>query len=310
MAFFMEELDTLTLHFNEQSLQLMNFCLSLVMFGVALELTIADFRRLLLQPRSVIVGLAAQLLLLPAVTYLLVLLLQPTISVALGMLLVAACPGGNLSNMLTVMAKGNGALSVSLTALATLFGIIAVPVNFTLWSGLYLQSQAEVQAIALPAWQIISTLLWVVGGPLLAGMFVNHQFPRFTDRARRPMRVLSLTIFAIFIIAAFAANFGLFLTYVHLLILIVLAHNTVAYIAGYGISSLFKLKLPDRKAIALETGIQNSGLALVIIFNFFDGLGGMAFLAGWWGIWDIITGVLLAGLLARVKVYPTLPKYS
>ncbi len=306
----MEVLDQLTLNFVEESLGLLNFCLGLVMFGVALELTIADFRRLLLYPRSVLVGLASQLLLLPAITYLLVLVLNPTTSVALGMLLVAACPGGHLSNMFTVMAKGNGALSVSLTALATLVAVVTVPINFTFWSGLYLQSQSEVSAISLSVVQMVSTLLWVVGLPLLAGMLVNQYLPRFTQKARRPMRIVSLIIFAAFIVAAFSANFDLFLQYIHLLLLIVLAHNTIAYALGYGISTLFRLKLPDRKAIAIETGIQNSGLALVIIFNFFDGLGGMAFLAGWWGIWDIISGLLLVWIFAKVGEQNPLANYS
>nr|WKN39168.1 bile acid:sodium symporter family protein [Tunicatimonas sp. TK19036] len=306
----MEVLDELTLHFNQQSLQLMNFCLGLVMFGVALELSIADFRRLLLQPRAIIVGLASQVLLLPAITYLLVLLIQPTTSVALGMLLVAACPGGNLSNMLTLMARGNGALSVSLTALATLLAVVTVPLNFTFWAGIYVQSQVEVQPISLSAWQMISTLLWVVGLPLLLGMMVNHKFSGFAQRIHRPMRIISLIIFGAFIAAAFAANFSLFLQYIHLLVLIVLAHNALAYVVGYGLGAGFGLKTPDRKAIALETGIQNSGLALVIIFSFFDGWGGMAFLAGWWGIWDIISGLLLAWGLSKVGTRPTFSNYS
>ncbi|MEM6841689.1 MAG: bile acid:sodium symporter family protein [Bacteroidota bacterium] len=306
----MEVLDKLTLNFNQQSLQLLNFCLSLVMFGVALELTVADFQRLFRSPRSVLVGLASQLLLLPAISYLLVVVLNPTTSVALGMLLVASCPGGNLSNMFTVMARGNGALSVSLTALSTLVAVVTVPLNFTFWSGLYLQSQSEVSAISLSAGQMIGTLLWVIGLPLLVGMLVNYYFPQFTQRARRSMRIISLIIFAAFIIAAFSANFDLFLQYVHLLLLIVLAHNALAYLLGYGVSALFRLKLPDRKAIAIETGIQNSGLALIIIFNFYDGLGGMAFLAGWWGIWDIITGLLLAWGFARVENEQPSPKYS
>ena len=297
----MEVLDELTLHFNQQSLQLMNFCLGLVMFGVALELSIADFRRLLLQPRAIIVGLASQVLLLPAVTYLLVVLLQPTTSVALGMLLVAACPGGNLSNMLALMARGNGALSVSLTALATLLAVVTVPLNFTFWARIYVQSQVEVQPISLSAWQMISTLLWVVGLPLLLGMMVNHKSSGFAQRIHRPMRIISLIIFGAFIVAAFAANFSLFLQYIHLLVLIVLAHNALAYVVGYGLGAGFGLKTPDRKAIALETGIQNSGLALVIIFSFFDGWGGMAFLAGWWGIWDIISGLLLAWGLSKIN---------
>lgn len=306
----MEALDELTLHFNQQSLQLMNFCLGLVMFGVALELRLSDFRRLLVQPRAILVGLVSQLMLLPAITYLLVMLMQPTTSVALGMLLVAACPGGNLSNMLTLMAKGNGALSVSLTAIATLLAVITVPLNFTFWSGIYLQSQTEVQDISLSAWQMISTLLWVVGLPLLLGMVVNHRFPDFTCKAQKPMRLLSLVIFGAFIAAAFAANFDLFLQYIHLLLLIVLAHNTLAYVVGYVLGTSFRLEIADRKAISLETGIQNSGLALVIIFSFFDGWGGMAFLAGWWGIWDIISGLLLAWGLSKVKASAPFSNYS
>ena len=277
----------------------MNACLALVMFGVALDLTVADFRRLFRYPRTVWVGLAAQLLLLPVLTLLLVGLLDTTTSVALGMLLVAACPGGNLSNLLTLVAKGNGALSVSLTSLTTLLAVVTVPLNFTVWTGLYQLSQTEVPTFLLPIGPLVTTLAWVVAVPLLAGMAFYHRFPLATQRIRRPLRFLSLVIFLVFIGAALAANFDLFLQYVHLLFLLVLAHNALAYTGGYLLSTLFRLKTADRKAITLETGIQNSGLALVIIFNHFDGWGGMAFVAGWWGIWDMVSGLLLAWGLSK-----------
>ena len=301
----MEILDTATLHFDQESLLLMNACLGLVMFGVALELTVADFRRLLAHPRPVIVGLAAQILALPAITYLLTLLLPLSTSVALGMLLVAVCPGGNLSNLLTVMAEGNGALSVSLTALSTLLAILVVPVSFSFWSRLYLQSQPAVQAVSLPAGQVVITLLEVVGLPLLLGMLANRYFPVMVGRLRRPVRILSLVILVAFIIGALAGNFSLFLQFIHLLLLLVLLHNAVAYGVGYAMSTLFGLAVADRKAITIETGIQNSGLALIIIFNFYDGWGGMAFLAGWWGVWDMISGSLLAWGLTRWSTSPT-----
>lgn len=295
----MEALDTVTLHFDQQSLRLMNACLGLVMFGVALALTAADFRRLVTQPRGVLTGLAAQLVLLPAVTFLLVLVLPVTNSVALGMLLVASCPGGNLSNLLTVMARGNGALSVSLTALSTLLAVVAVPLNFSFWAGIYLQSQAIVPSFTIPVVAMLGTLAGVVVLPLGLGMVTNHYLPRFTNRVRRPIRIISLIIFGAFIIGAVAANWAVFLQYVHWLALIVLAHNAVAYGLGYLLSVSAGLNSADRRAITLETGIQNSGVALVLIFNFFDGLGGMALLAGWWGIWDMISGLTLAGALAR-----------
>ena len=295
----MEILDTATLHFDQDSLLLMNACLGLVMFGVALELTLADFRRLLWQPRPVAVGLIAQIIALPAITYLLTLVLPLSTSVALGMLLVAVCPGGNLSNLLTVMARGDGALSVSLTALSTLLAIFMVPVSFSFWSHLYLQSQAEEQTLSLPATQMITTLLGVVGLPLLLGMLANRYFPGIVSRVRRPIRILSLVVLIAFIVGALAGNFSLFMRFIHLLLLLVLLHNAVAYGVGWALSSVFRLDMASRKAITIETGIQNSGLALVIIFNFYDGWGGMAFLAGWWGVWDMVSGSLLAWGLSR-----------
>ena len=295
----MEVLDTVTLHFDQQSLWLMNACLGLVMFGVALELTVADFGRLFRQPRKVLTGLVAQVLLLPAVTFLLVLCLPVTNSVALGMLLVAACPGGNLSNLLTVVAHGNGALSVSLTALSTLLAVVTVPLNFSFWAGCYLSAQDALEPIMISLPPLLITLLGVVALPLGLGMTANHYFPRFTRRIRRPLRAASLVILLVFIGAALAANFSIFLAYVHWLVLLVLAHNAVAYALGYLLSAGVGLNLADRKAITLETGIQNSGLALILIFNFFDGLGGMALLAGWWGIWDIVSGLALAVGLSR-----------
>ena len=297
----MEVLDTVTLRFDQQSLQLMNACLALVMFGVAVDLTLADFRRLFVQPRTVLVGLASQIILLPALTLLLVYFLDTTTSVALGMLLVATCPGGNLSNLLTLIAKGNGALSVSLTALATLLAVVTVPLNFTIWTNIYGQTAAELPQIVLPVGPLLTTLVGVVGVPLLLGVVVNERFPSLARRIRRPLRIISIAIFLVFIGAALATNFDLFLQHIHLLFMLVLAHNALAYTGGYLMSTIFRLTVADRTAITLETGIQNSGLALVIIFNFFDGWGGMAFVAGWWGIWDMISGLLLAWGLAKTK---------
>ncbi len=297
----MEVLDKLTLHFDQSSLLLMNICLATVMFGIALELTVDDFRRLLIEPKAIAVGLTAQVVLLPAVTFLLIYLINPTTSVALGMLLVASCPGGNLSNLYAVLAKGNGALSVSLTAMSTLLSVITTPLNFSFWAELYGQSHIGAQEINLSVEQMLITLSGVVFIPLVLGIATHHYFVRFSQRILLPIRVFSIIILMVFIVSALAANFALFLQYIHLLLLLVLAHNAVAYIAGYSLSAVFGLNTRDRKTITLETGIQNSGLALIIIFNFFDGLGGMAFLAGWWGIWDMVSGLLLAWVLSKTK---------
>lgn len=243
--------------------------------------------------------MAAQWVLLPAATFGLVSVLPITTSVALGMLLVAACPGGNLSNLLTVVARGNGALSVSLTALSTLLAVVAVPLNFSFWANAYLRAQDAVPPLTLPIGSLVGTLAVVVALPLALGMATNRYLPQLTRRVHRPVRVASLVIFGAFIVGALAANWSVFLRYVHWLVLIVLGHNAIAYALGYGLSAAVGLAPTDRRAVTLETGIQNSGLALVLIFNFFDGLGGMALLAGWWGIWDMVSGLALAEVLRR-----------
>ena len=297
----MEVLDEIQLNFNQDTLLLMNICMGLVMFGVALELSLQDFKTVLKKPKGFVAGLISQFLLLPAITFLLVLLIEPTPSVALGMILIACCSGGNISNMLTVMAGGNAALSVSLTAFATLAAVVATPANFALWGNLYLSSGADLPAVSISFLDMLKTILLMVGLPLILGMLFREKFPKTNEKIRRPIRMLSVIIFGAFVIGAFSANFQIFLEYIHFIIMIVLLHNALAYGGGYGLGQVFGLSLADKKTITVETGIQNAGIALILIFNFFDGLGGMAIIAGWWGIWDILSGLAMAWALSRIK---------
>lgn len=297
----MEVLDEIQLNFNQDSLLLMNICMGLVMFGVALELSLQDFSKVLKKPKGFIAGLISQFLLLPVITFLLVLLIEPTPSVALGMILIACCSGGNISNMLTVMAGGNPALSVSLTAFATLAAVVATPANFALWGNLYLSTGAELPSVSISFLDMLKTILLMVGLPLILGMWFREKFPKTNEKIRRPIRLLSIIIFGAFVIGAFSANFQIFLEYIHFIIIIVLLHNALAYGSGYILGRTFGLSTADKKTITIETGIQNAGIALVLIFNFFDGLGGMAIIAGWWGIWDIISGLAVAWRLSKIR---------
>lgn len=289
----MNELDQLTLHFDQDNLLLMNACLAFIMFGVALELGIYDFKNLFKNPRALLVGLFCQVILLPALTFMLILGIQPTVSIALGMIMVASCPGGSLSNLLSVVAKGNAALSVSLTSITTLLASITLPINFHFWSQLYVQENG-IGTVQVDMGSLMFTLLVTVLLPLTAGMLFKQALPSLTERIRRAVRLLSFLIFLAFIIISFAANFNYFLSYIHILFFIVLAHNGIAYMGGYALATVSGLDGPSRRTITLDTGLQNSGLALVLIFNFFPTLGGMAFLAGWWAIWDMISSILLA----------------
>lgn len=297
-------LDWIRLNFSKGGLLFMNITLAFIMFGVALEIKIGHFKEVILKPKSFIVGVFSQFVALPALTFLLVFILKPSPSVALGMILVAACPGGNISNFISSLAKANIELSVSLTAMATLLAVFMTPLNFALWGGLYSGTAELVIPIEIDIWEMMKTVFILLGIPIVLGILFSIKFPVVTKKIIKPLKILSLLAFAGFVFAALASNFKFFLEYIHLIILLVFAHNILALTTGYSLASIFRLNKPDRRTLTIETGIQNSGLGLVLIFNpnLFDGLGGMAFVAAWWGIWHIIAGLGIASYWSRKPI--------
>ena len=295
-------LDAIKLNFNETGLTVMNITIAFIMFGVALGIKRENFILISKSPKPVIIGLIAQFLLLPAITYLLVILLKFPVSISLGMLLVASCPGGNISNFMTSMAKGNVALSVTLTAFSDLLSIIMTPLNFVFWSELYISTVPLANPVEIPWQHVFQTIIILMGIPLVAGLWFARRFPKITEKIFKPIKWASVIAFLGFVTGAVIANFGHFLNYFFLLLPIVLVHNATAFGIGNGISRVSFLSVLDRKTITIETGIQNSGIALVLIFNkhiFPDGYGGIAFIAAMWGIWHIISGLLLSTWWAK-----------
>lgn len=295
----LQVMDSVRLNFNNDGLLLLNITLAVVMFGVALEIKLDHFTKLFKEPRPAIVGIISQIVLLPAVTFLLVKLINPTPTVALGMILVAACPGGNVSNFISATAKGNVALSVSLTAFSTLAAVITTPLNFEIWGGLYNATSPAFKPIEIDPYSMFQTVFIILGIPLILGMFVAHKFPNLTAKITKPIKTTSFVIFISYILIALLSNWTHFKNYVHLVMIIVFLHNGLALLTGYGVSYFSGLKWRERRTIAIETGIQNSGLALVLIFNpkIFPAeleIGGMAIIAAWWGIWHIVSGLSLA----------------
>lgn len=297
----MEIIDSVKVNFNPAQLTILNLCLAFIMFGVALDLKLAHFKLLFREPKAAVVGIISQMVLLPLLTIGLIFLFQPPTSVALGMLLVSVCPGGNVSNFAVHMARGNVALSVFLTTTSTLTAAFTTPLLFTLLMPLIPGGKAFQQAVAVPLIDMVSTIVQLIIIPLLIGMFVAYQFPKVATLIRKPVRWLSLLVFASFVVIAIAANFQNIKSYLHLVFFIVLAHNAIALFSGYGFALLNGLSAYNARAISLETGIQNSGLALIIIFNFYDGLGGMAMIAAWWGVWHLISAATMAFLWNQRK---------
>lgn len=264
------------------------------MFSVALGLTIDDFKRILASPKSIFIALISQFLLLPFLTFVLVFIAKPTPSIALGMFMVAACPGGNVSNFMSMIARANVALSVSITAVASVLAIALTPLNFAFWSGLYEPTSSFLQNIDISIIEMVQTVFIIMGIPLVLGMWMRQNYLKLTLKIEKALRIASLLIFGAIILGALALNFEAFWNNLYYVLAIVLIHNFVALTTGYTVGYSFGLTLPDKKSLSIETGIQNSGLGLLLIFTFFNGLGGMALVAAWWGIWHLISGLSLA----------------
>ncbi len=287
-------IDSIHINFNKESLWALNAALGLVMFGIALEISISNFKELLKKPKPIFVGVLSQFILLPALTFLLVLAIKPLPSVALGMIMVAACPGGNISNFITHIAKGNSALSICLTAVATLLAIFMTPLNLEFWSSLYPPTAIILTEVAIEPLAMIELVFILLGIPLIAGMLVNYYFPSWAKKVAKVLKFASLVFFVVLIFIALYANRIIFFDYVLYVFWIVVLHNLVAFLTGFSIAKVFSLSSENTKTITIETGIQNSGLGLLLIFTFFDGLGGMALLTAFWGIWHLVSGLLLA----------------
>jgi BASS family bile acid:Na+ symporter len=295
----MDPVDTVTLNFNPTTLTLLNVLIGLIMYGVALDIRVEDFRRIVRDPRGPAIGLLAQFLLLPALTFVLVGVLRPAPSVALGMILVAACPGGNFSNFLTSYARGNAALSVSMTAVSTLLAIVMTPFNLQFWGSRTEGAQDILTEVSLDPIDLMVTIILILGVPLVLGMLTRERKPDVAARLRKPMRIVSLTLFFAFIAFALIGNWQAFITYIGVFALVVAAQNAMALLIGYFSATAARLPEYDRRAITMEVGIQNSALGLVIIFTFFDGLGGMAVIAAWWGLWHLVAGLALGTFWSR-----------
>ena len=306
----LQVLDEIRLNFNEEGLFVLNITIAFIMFGVALGLKAENFKGVLLKPRAAFVGVFSQFFLLPAMTYGLVLALEPSPSVALGMILVAACPGGNISNFFTALAKGNAELSVSLTGIADLSAIIMTPINFAFWASLYSATSDLVIPITIDPIEMLKIIIILLGIPTAIGMFVAAKFPKLTAKIIKPIKILSMVIFLGYVVGALSLNFDFFLDYIHLIFIIVLIHNALALTTGFSMAKIFRLSDKDTRTITIETGIQNSGLGLVLIFRptLFNGLGGMAFIAAWWGIWHIISGMAIGYFWGKKTPKPELSK--
>lgn len=301
-------LDPVKINFSKGGMDIINIVLALVMYGVALGIKPSMFKRVFMKPKSAILGLVCQLILLPALTFLLVIVFNDSITpmVAMGMMLVASCPGGNISNFMTQLSRGNSELSVTLTAISTTLSPIMTPFNFAFWGGLYVKylnkrAEGALQVLHIDFMDVFTTVFILLGIPLVLGLLTTRFLPKVAKALKKPMQYFSILFFLAMVILSFSNNLQLFLKYIWYVFFIVLIHNALALLTGFSVASLFKLPRADRRTLTIETGIQNSGLGLVLLFNpkiFPPDLmnGGMLFITAWWGIWHILSGLTVCGL--------------
>ena len=312
-------LDSLNINLGAGEMVIVNIILAFVMFGVALGIKVQTFKEVFKSPKSVIVGMLLQWVALPAITCLVAIILNPVITpmVAIGMLLVASCPGGNISNFMSSLSKGNVELSVSMTAITTAFAPLVTPFTFWFWGTLYCRFAAvrnDIPTLEIPFMDMLEQILLILGLPIIAGVLFAHYFPNASKRIMKPAQILSILLFigmvAVSLTQVLTALESKWAVYASILcaLVVVILHNASALSTGYFGSGLMKLPPLDRRSLTIEVGIQNSGLGLALLFNpaIFDPAlwshnGGMVIITALWGIWHIVSGLTISSIFRRQK---------
>lgn len=290
---------TPALQFSPTAALALQAILALVIFGVSLELSFSDFRRLLSAPRPVFAALLSQLIALPLLTWALIWAADPAPGIALGLMMTAACPGGNMSNVLTHWSGGRTEVSMSATTISSLISPLTTPLTFALLGGLNPATQSALASVKVPVLELVFTIGIALVLPLLAGMTLAQTKPALAKKLQKPLRRFGLLVFIGFVALALAANGKLFLTVIASVFGLVAVHNALALACGFSFGTLFKVGEGARRAITFETGIHNTALGLMLVFTFFPTQTSMMLVLGWWGVWHLISGVALAWFWSR-----------
>lgn len=287
---------------NTQQIAL-SLVLATMVFSIALELKLADFRRVARAPWPVVAGLIPQFILLPVGTWLATLLLNLPPNVEAAMILVAACPGGSLSNVITHVGRGNTALSISISAVAAVIALLVTPFNFAWMVSSNPATATWMRSLEIDPSGIWVSLLMMLAIPMSIGMVVAYRVPKLAQALTKPLANFSLfALFAFIVLGLLKERSNLTLALLPTLALVI-AHNASGLLLGWITSKVFGVSTPDRRAIMIEGGMQNSGLALGIIALQFDNDFGMVTVAGLWGIWHIVSGLACAFTWRRQDAY-------
>ena len=266
------------------------YLLGLVMFGMGITLTFDDFGEVAKHPKSVIIGVIGQFVIMPSIAFLLAKAFSLSSDLAVGVILVGACPGGTSSNVMTYLARGNTALSVACTTVSTLLSPLLTPIIFYLLASQWL----EIDASAL-----FMSVLKMVLFPIFLGLIVRALFKQFIMQASRTMPLVSVISIVLILAAVVAVSKDKIIESGLLIFTVVVLHNSFGYLLGYLAAKAFKLNLADSKAIAIEVGMQNSGLGAALAAAHFNPIAAVP--SALFSFWHNVSGPILANIFSNMK---------
>jgi bile acid:Na+ symporter, BASS family len=279
---------------------ILSLVLATMVFSVALELKIGDFQRVAQAPKAVLCGLIPQFILLPVGTWAATLALDLPPNVEAAMILVAACPGGSLSNVITHLGRGNAALSVSISAVAALLAIVLTPLNFSWMIANNPATALWLRSLQIDASGIWMSLLVLLALPMALGLAMAHRLPALTARIQKPLANFSLIALLAFIVLGLIKERSNLTMALLPMLGLVMAHNASGLFFGWATARAMGVNVRDRRAVMIEGGMQNSGLALGIIALQFNNDFGMIIIASLWGIWHIVSGLACVLVWRRI----------
>lgn len=297
----MEAIDQTTFSFSPAAGLAVSGMVGFLVFAVATDLTGEQLRRVARRPVAPAVGLIAQFCVLPAVAYVVGTQVAAP-STAVGLLLVACCPAGSLSNYLTGVANGNVATSISMTAVSTVVSAVVTPLLFAFWASLNPATAALLQSIDMDLKRLIVTLLIMLVIPVTSGMILRAKRPNLADRIRMPVRRLAMFTFAVVVALVLGSNLELLLGHSAGALAPVLTTFVMAVILGWWLSRASGLAAPERRAVALEVAFQNVALAIALALAFFPNLTGVVVTCTLWGVVHLVGGVSLAAAWKRIPL--------
>lgn len=269
-----------------------NYLLGVVMFGMGMTLNLKDFKVVFSHPKDVLIGCLAQFTIMPLLAWLLSRLFGLDAALALGVILVGCCPGGTASNVITYLAKGDLALSVGMTGVSTLLAPLLTPLLTWGLAG----KQVDVDVVSM-----FLSILWVVILPIIAGIIIKHLVPKFTNKAVDYLPALSSLAIAFIVAIVIAASAEKLMVGGMLIILVVMLHNLCGLALGYSLGKVLRLSQPKRKAISIEVGMQNSGLASSLAATHFAAYPMATVPGAIFSVWHNISGAAIARIYSRLK---------